>query len=322
LGPEDLQQLLRATGENYRRAKSFVIEQEMLQTMKSELATMSMKYVLKVSVDGDRYRIESKDAWGSWDIAQSDGKTQWHWYPWRKQYSEDPAESSDPEGVSPGEASVSWLKQIDKKLASGRVQPPETIEVGHRSVNCMVVIGPPSPHQRPDPSMREYTTYWIDRARRILVKEQYLHQSTVAEHPFSSSRTTIYTVTDFNPEFVNSLFRFVPAAGMERVDKIGPIALVGKAAPSLRLKTLDGKDFDLSSLRGKSVLVDFWATWCMPCRESMPNLAKLYDEHKDKGLVLVSISKDDDPADAARFVAKYKYSWVNVADPKWESDKN
>jgi hypothetical protein len=52
----------------------------------------------------------------------------------------------------------------------------------------------------------------------------------------------------------------------------------------------------------------------------MPHLAKLYDEFKEKGLALVSVSKDDYPADAARFVAKYKYSWLNVADPEWESD--
>ena len=263
--PEDMRQLLAAVGENYRRAKSFVIQREMVQTEESDLATMSAKYLSDVSVDGSRYRLERKDAL-TWDIRQSDGKTQWIWYPWRRQYVEEPVEHSDPEGGNPGEAAVTWLRQIDLKLASSRVQPAEAIKIGQRSVNCLVIIGPPAPHQRPDPSMREYTKYWIDRDRKVLVKEQYVLESTVPEHKFNSARTTTYTVTEFNPTLADSLFKFEPETGMERVDKIefGEVTLVGKAAPLLRLKTLNGQDFDLSSLRGRPVLVDFWATWCMP----------------------------------------------------------
>jgi len=268
-----------------------------------------------------RYRIVSKNA-GTWDIHESDGKTEWIWYPWRKEYVEQSVErSSDPEALSPGESGIiAWLRQIDKKLASGRVQPPQTIDTGHGRVNCMVIIGPP-PHQQHDPTMQQQTTYWIDRDRKILVKEQFVMRSTVPEHKFDNEGTTIYT-TELNASFADSLFKFVPPLGAKRVEKIefGPVELVGKTAPPLRLKTLDGKEFDLGSLRGKPVLVDFWATWCAPCRESMPHLAKLYDEFKEKGLALVSVSKDDYPADAARFVAKYKYSWLNVADPEWESD--
>ena len=88
----------------------------------------------------------------------------------------------------------------------------------------------------------------------------------------------------------------------------------------MKLKTLDGQDFDLTSRLGKTVLVDFWATYCVPCRMSMPHLAKLNDNFKTKGLEVVSVSKDDDPIDAARFVAKHKYSWTQVADPKSDSD--
>ena len=52
-------------------------------------------------------------------------------------------------------------------------------------------------------------------------------------------------------------------------------------APPLKLKTLDGNEMDLASFRGKSVLVDFWASWCAPCREQMLMLARLYGELKD-----------------------------------------
>ena len=320
--PEDMQKLLAETARSYREAKSLRIEREIVVTTESELMTLSSKSLFDViAAPENRYRIVRKDA-GTWDIQESDGKTEWIWYPWRKEYVEHPVErSSESEGLNPAESSFNtWLKQIDKKLASGRVQPPQTIDTGHGRVNCMVIIGPP-PHQQHDPTMQQQTTYWIDRDRKILVKEQFVMRSTVPEHKFDNERTTIYT-TELNASFADSLFKFVPPLGAKRVEKIefGPIELVGKTAPPLRLKTLDGKEFDLGSLRGKPVLVDFWATWCAPCRESMPHLAKLYDEFKEKGLALVSVSKDDYPADAARFVAKYKYSWLNVADPEWESD--
>lgn len=320
--PEDMQKLLAETARSYREAKSFRIEREEVVTTESELMTLSSKYFSDViAAPENRYRIVRKGA-QTWDIHESDGKTEWIWYPWRKEYVEHPVErSSESEGLNPAESGIiTWLKQIDKKLASGRVQPPQTIDTGHGRVNCMVIIGPP-PHQQHDPTMQQQTTYWIDRDRKILVKEQFVMRSTVPEHKFDNEGTTIYT-TELNASFADSLFKFVPPLGAKRVEKIefGPVELVGKTAPPLRLKTLDGKEFDLGSLRGKPVLVDFWATWCAPCRESMPHLAKLYDEFKEKGLALVSVSKDDYPADAARFVAKYKYSWLNVADPEGESD--
>ena len=320
--PEDMQKLLAEAAGTYRGVKSFRIEREIVAATESELMTLSSKSLVSVTVAPEnRYQIVRKDA-GTWDIHESDGKTEWIWYPWRKEYVEQSVErSSDPEALSPGESGIiAWLRQIDKKLASGRVQPPQTIDTGHGRVNCMVIIGPP-PHQQRDPTMQQQTTYWIDRDRKILVKEQFVMRSTVPEHKFHSEGTTIYT-TELNASFADSLFKFVPPVGTKKVEKIefGPVELVGKTAPPLRLKTLDGKEFDLGSLRGKPVLVDSWATWCAPCRESMPHLAKLYDEFKEKGLALVSVSKDDDPADAARFIVKYKYSWLNVADPKWESD--
>jgi thiol-disulfide isomerase/thioredoxin len=320
--PEDMQKLLAETARTYREAKSFRIEEEIVAATESELMTLSSKSLFDViAAPENRYRIVRKD-FGTWDIRESDGKTEWIWYPWRKEYVEHLVErSSEFEGLNPAEGGfITWLKQIDKKLASGRVQPPQTIDTSHGRANCMVIIGPP-PHQQHDPTMQQQTTYWIDRDRKILVKEQFVMRSTVPEHKFHSEGTTIYT-TEINASFADSLFKFVPPVGAKRVEKIefGPVELVGKTAPPLKLKTLDGKEFDLGSLRGKPVLVDFWATWCEPCRESMPHLAKLYDEFKEKGLEVVSVSKDDYPADAARFIAKYKYSWLNVADPEWESD--
>lgn len=64
-------------------------------------------------------------------------------------------------------------------------------------------------------------------------------------------------------------------------------------ATDFTLRDIDGQSFTLSELKGKVVVLSFWATWCGPCKEEMPHLQKLYDAHKDEGLVIVSISADD-----------------------------
>ena len=67
---------------------------------------------------------------------------------------------------------------------------------------------------------------------------------------------------------------------------------IGAAAPALVLTALDGQTFDLAKLRGKVVLVNYWATWCTPCRKEMPRLNAFYRHYHDHGLVMIGISVD------------------------------
>lgn len=67
---------------------------------------------------------------------------------------------------------------------------------------------------------------------------------------------------------------------------------VGRPAPELVLKTLDGSVFDLAKHRGRVVLVNFWATWCGPCRQEMPALDAVYRRHRANGLDVVGVSAD------------------------------
>ena len=69
---------------------------------------------------------------------------------------------------------------------------------------------------------------------------------------------------------------------------------IGKAAPELVVTELDGQTFDLAKLRGKVVLVSYWATWCAPCRRDMPKLDGLYRHYHDQNLEMIGISIDRD----------------------------
>ena len=67
---------------------------------------------------------------------------------------------------------------------------------------------------------------------------------------------------------------------------------IGQAAPGLVVPELNGQTFDLATQRGKVVIINFWATWCDPCREEMPALNAFYRRYHDKGLVMIGLSAD------------------------------
>jgi len=80
------------------------------------------------------------------------------------------------------------------------------------------------------------------------------------------------------------------------------------------LTDLQGKSWHLADLHGKVVLVNFWATWCPPCRKEMPDLETLYDKYKDKGLVVLAIS-DEESAKVVPFIAERKIGYPIALDP-------
>lgn len=90
----------------------------------------------------------------------------------------------------------------------------------------------------------------------------------------------------------------------------------GDAAPELSLATLDGKPISLAALRGKVVLIDFWASWCAPCKEEMPFLEGLYKRMRSRGLVVMGVSVDSERDNAKDFIAKMKVSFPIVHDGK------
>jgi len=94
----------------------------------------------------------------------------------------------------------------------------------------------------------------------------------------------------------------------------------GQTAPEILLPTPEGNQIALSSFRGKVVLIDFWASWCGPCRKEMPNVVKAYAKFKDKGFEIFGVSLDQDRDRWVEAIAKDGMTWPQVSDLKyWES---
>ena len=102
---------------------------------------------------------------------------------------------------------------------------------------------------------------------------------------------------------------------------LAPVApKLGDIAPEINLPDTSGNNFALSSLKGKYVLVDFWASWCGPCREENPNVVKAYNKFKGKNFTILGVSFDKDKQLWANAINQDKLTWQHISDLKgWSS---
>lgn len=140
-----------------------------------------------------------------------------------------------------------------------------------------------------------------------------------------SKRTVTILLSDWAvpADLPESTFTFKAPEGVEKVDpnkpekaegsnQPNPESLVGQPAPDFKLAVLGGGEVELSKLKGQVVVLDFWATWCPPCREGLPIVTEVTDSMKDKGVVFYAVNQQEDEKTIQSFLDRTKLK-LNVA---------
>jgi peroxiredoxin len=142
----------------------------------------------------------------------------------------------------------------------------------------------------------------------------------------ASSLTCIALIDRISPETDFEVYRNLDAGLMKKypqssftkdfhtkVEGLSKLA-IGSPAPNIELENPEGTKIALSSLKGKVVLIDFWASWCRPCRMENPNVVRLYKEYKDKGFEVYGVSLDKSKDDWIKAIKDDGLSWTHVSD--------
>jgi thiol-disulfide isomerase/thioredoxin len=165
-------------------------------------------------------------------------------------------------------------------------------------------------------------TFWIDKKDGVIWKETDHREGPLSPDAplieYTMDRTEWYKASDPDAQSApEELFVFRPSEPVELAKQFvnsrenSDRELQGKQAPAVKLGAKDGQAVSLETFRGKPVLLDFWATWCAPCVESLPAVEKLYTETADKGLVLISIDEGEDVETVTKILARRKQPWPN-----------
>lgn len=331
--------LLKNVTQKYADAKAYHIEAVQERISSNDFSHDWEKELLTAVVAADgKYRYEGKSGHGSAVLA-SDGKTRWAYHTDEHLYTQISASAAPTEKnhfISMEEMPVLEAKHLIMSITSlaSQVQsatllPDEKIEVNGRKVRCYVVhLAPNDFRTRKDLKTEE--TLWIDQASLAIVKRS-LHQDSYtmlppsgAHIPLQIEEKTVYTVVRLGQPEPSESFVFTPPADAELVESFPDPMMrklpgdhaaefVGKKAPEIQLKVADGKVTPLSTFRGKPVFIEFWATWCAPCMELMPELKRLYSE-TSKSVVWLSIDSDEDPNAAKAYLSQQHISWSNFHD--------
>lgn len=123
--------------------------------------------------------------------------------------------------------------------------------------------------------------------------------------------------TKFNKQVQNGFYGKIVKQQIDNSKK----GAIGTDAIDFTQADVDGKDVSLSSFRGKYVLVDFWASWCRPCREENPNVVRAYNKYKDKNFTVLGVSLDQNRAPWLKAIRNDNLVWTQVSDLKgWNNE--
>jgi len=322
---QSAQDVLNHVAEVYSHAKALHIVAKREQVWSREgRSAVGATVEYEIALRGAQNYLARSKTSGQESLAVSDGEHTWKALPSKKQWMQVSAAaveaSADSEPPDPRSQDLhSSLTRIlagryialAKAAENPTITGEEDVKVEGKKIRCYVI--------RARAGAMEHQL-WIDQQRFVVLqhKEKGQVDGMLADLHLKVSALEV------NPSLADSLFQFEPGKGWSEAEMLllpgeERMMLTGSRAASFTLKTLEGEPVALDQTRGKVVVLDFWATWCPPCREELPYIEKLREEFA--GQVQFFGVNNEDSGTVKDFLRKHKYELPVLMDGKRQVDR-
>jgi peroxiredoxin/outer membrane lipoprotein-sorting protein len=280
------QEVLAHAAATYKNLKNYQFRVT-VQTIQG--ADVAEELVTESGAGPGKYRVQWDDPHR--DLLVGDGQTGWVFRRSLGEYAKEP--------LRPG---ATGFEEIDQHVSSASVAREELFVVGGKPTPIYVVRV-----ERDQWPKDTYAMYRIDQKTFAVYKSIVYNPKT--------TQISLYSIVRWEQPVPDSLFAFTPpsaareAAPTPEVEAKGS-PIVGTSAPDFTLPDANGHPVNLHDLRGKVVVVDFWATWCPPCRAEMPLLQQMHNELADKGLVVLGLDVGEDAETVTAFAKQQSYTFT------------
>ncbi len=329
----EAKKVLDALGAYYKGLKSFTLDEttDMVMEAQGMKQTMSSKYSVAMERPNKVARILNEGMMGATIV--SDGKTSYTYVPMFKKYIQEDAPQSVFEVVSGDAAAFSG--QFSMMFASLVADDPSAAILegvqGATFVGVEDAEGVKCSHLKIVQSDMDFDLFVQAGDKPLLLKvipDMTKAMSAMGDRmpvkDMKMSVSVVFSNWKVDEPVPAGKFAFTPPEGAEKADSLMAMMgreeqeespLLGKPAPAFSLDILDGAKADLASHKDKKVVVlDFWATWCGPCRQALPALIKVTDEYKEKGVVFYAMNQREDAETIKAFLAEAKLACTVALD--------
>jgi thiol-disulfide isomerase/thioredoxin/outer membrane lipoprotein-sorting protein len=329
--PADGTVILRRVAGVYAGAKRFELVGEIQARLtRPTITDSSTASFVAASAGGGKLRDELSVP-GAGMMRVSNGAKSWIFDGQHGQYVENPQPIATPEGMDSLQvrelggivgAILNSYRAVLEGADSVQVLRAETLRVGGKPRLCDVVR---ARYGTPAGDRTMLRTYWVERERGVVLRQQTTLRTTGDEGTTTRAEMMTYRKVTIDQPVADSLFVFRPPPAARRVERMagldptaGEGELTGQPAADFSLSDLEGHPHRLSEERGKVVMLDFWATWCGPCRAQMPAVDKLYQEFKAKGLVVFAVNQRESAEKARAYLKRFSYTTTTLLDTEGE----
>ncbi len=316
--------LLRSVSETYQEIESFHFEalESSISNVNGQERRTDARTLTAVDAEG-RFRVESDHPVDGGEVV-FDGNVTWAYLARRHQYTRVEGELlGDRVDGGQGLPNLKVLRDrfkaryrhVGERILDAKIEGEETLWVSDGEVVCTVVW---ARYQVPQGiAVRSVEKkFWIDPARRLILREgsKLTVKDEKRDLTMEAAQNVTFLTAQANEALPRELFAFVPPEGAVEVEDIEPDDLVGQEAAAFELEDLAGRLHRLEEMRGRVVLLDFWATWCGPCRLDLPRIEALHRELGGRGLVALGVN-DEDEETARTYAEEQGHSFPTLTDP-------